>query len=127
MLVLNREMRKIFIIAIIFFIFAVAASAQDSITVTTRDCPPDRVCISRAAAEKALVDADRVKALEIEGKEKDRALADMRDLLNKSRIEFAAVSGENTALRQNAVQDRAIIEILLKSVRPKKIGLINLF
>lgn len=115
-------MRKIFIITISFLIFAGAVSAQDAIP-----CPPERVCISRAAAEKALVDADKVKALEIESKAKDDAIAGLRKELNDMRIEFAEKAGENSALRQNAVQDRAIIEILLKSVRPKKIGLINLF
>jgi hypothetical protein len=35
------------------------------------------------------------------------------------RIEFARVSGENTALKQNAVSDRAIIDLLLKNTRKK--------
>ncbi len=43
----------------------------------------------------------------------------MRSELNKMRIEFAAASGELTAVKQNAVSDRAIIDLLLKSVKKK--------
>lgn len=89
------------------------------------DCPLDRVCITRDAALKALADADAVKAQAAEIKVKDQAIADFRELLNKMRIEFAECSGEKTALKQNAVSDRAIIDLLLKHVRPKKIGIIN--
>ncbi len=106
----------------VWFLLTLSISGQDQ---SETPCPADKVCISRPAALKAVADADKVTTLEAEGRAKDQAIADLRDLLNKSRIEFAAASGENTALRQNAVQDRAIIDILLKSVRPKKIGLIN--
>lgn len=82
-------------------------------------CPADKVCISPAAARQALVDSDTVKAQE-------KAIADLKDELNKMRVQFAEKSGENTALKQNAVSDRALIEILVKFARPKKIGL-NLF
>jgi hypothetical protein len=88
-------------------------------------CPPDAVCITRDAALKALADADRVKALEAELKVKDDAYAAQKDELNRVRVEFANVSGELSGLKQNAVQDRAIIEILIKNARPKKFGLIN--
>lgn len=90
-------------------------------------CPADKVCISPEAARKAINDAAKVTALETESKAKDQAIADLKTLLEAARIEYAAAKGENSALKQNAVQDRAIIEVLLKSVRPKKIGLINLF
>ena len=43
----------------------------------------------------------------------------------EKRIEFAEKVGENTALKQNAISDRSIIDILIKQVRPKKIGIIN--
>ncbi len=114
-------MKRLSAIGLFFVCFACFAGTSYAQT----DCPPDKVCISPEAARKALADADRVKALEAEVKVKDQAIADFRDLLNKMRIEFAEKVGENTALRQNAVQDRAIIDILLKNVRPKKIGLIN--
>lgn len=82
-------------------------------------CPDGMVCVSPAVARKALEDADKVIALEVESKAKDQAIADLRDLLNKARIEFANVSGENTALKQNAVQDRAVIGVLLTKVQKK--------
>ncbi len=96
-----------------------------NLSAQTVDCPPDKVCISRDAALKAVADADTVKAQAIEIAAKDKAFADLLAELNKMRVEFAEKSGENTALKQNAVQDRAIIDILIKNARPKKIGLIN--
>tara|TARA_R110000868_G_scaffold400075_1_gene674221 strand:- start:145 stop:489 length:345 start_codon:yes stop_codon:yes gene_type:complete len=112
-------MKKLGLI-IIFLCAVVSVKAQ------TSDCPSPQGCIliTREAALKALADADRVKALEAEVKIKDTAFDGQKALLNQMRIDFAAASGELTALKQNAVSDRAIIDILLKNVRPRKIGLI---
>ncbi len=109
-------MKRYFAFLLLPFAFAVSASAQ-----TVTDCPHPSGCvvISREAALKALADADRVKALESEMKVKDAAIDDFRKELNTMRIEFARLSGENTALKQNAVSDRAIIDILIKNVRKK--------
>lgn len=76
---------------------------------------------------KALADADRVKALEAELAVKNKAIEDLKQLLADMRVEFARCSGETTILKQRAVSDAAMIELLSKMVRPKKIGLINLF
>lgn len=92
-------------------LFATASYAQD--------CPPDKVCISPAAAKQALEDSDTVKAQETEIKGLKQAIEDFRKTLNDMRIEFARVSGENTALKQNAVSDRAIMEILLKNAKKR--------
>ena len=97
------------------FLFVATVAAQT-------DCPADKVCISRDAALKALADADRVKALEsentvlkdaIEGKDGYKAL------LANMKIEFARMSGENTALKENAVSDRAIMTVLVANSRKK--------
>lgn len=95
-----------------------AANAQSQ-------CPENMVCITRDAALKALADADRVKALESEIAAKDKAYADLKDVLAEMKTEFARCSGESTILKQRAVSDAAMIELLSKMVRPKKIGLIN--
>lgn len=108
------------VIGVIPFL-ATTSSAQ------TADCPADKVCITRDAALKSLADADKVVAQAAELKVKDQAIDDLKTELNKMRVEFAEKSGENTALKQNAVADRAIIDLLLKNVRPKRIGLINIF
>lgn len=122
--VLHRAIRPIyrwaFGLAFLILLCGITASAQS-------ECPQDKVCISREAAIKALADADRVKADEIAITGYKQAIDDLKAEVNKMRVEFAAVSGENTALKQNAVSDRAIIDILIKNARPKKIGLINLF
>lgn len=101
---------------------AIAANAQT-------DCPHPSGCvtISREAALKALADNDRVKALESELAVKNKAIEDLKSLLADMRVEFARCSGETTILKQRAVSDAAMIELLSKMVRPKKIGLINLF
>lgn len=89
-------------------------------------CPPDMVCLSREAAQAALEAGDKAKALEVQLKAEQDAKELIRKALEDMRIEFARMSGENTALKQNAVSDRAIIQILVQYARPKKIGL-NLF
>ena len=87
----------------------------------------DTVCISRAAAIKALEDSDARKALEAEAKVKDQAIADLKAEIANMRLEYVKAAAETTALKQQAVRDAAIIELLLKYARPKKVGLINLF
>lgn len=104
-------------LASIFFIvlFSAIGYGQTDCAVTPQNC----VLVSREVAIKALKDSDRVVALESEVKVKDGAFADLRKELNDMRIEFARVSGENTGLKQNAVSDRAIIELLLKNTKKK--------
>lgn len=114
-------MKWICILALLLF-GAIAANAQT-------DCPHPSGCvtISREAALKALADADRVKALEAELKVKDAAIEGLKTLLADMRVQYAECKGESTILKQRAVSDAAMIELLSKMVRPKKIGLINLW
>ncbi len=107
------------------FALFIILSAGGYVHAQAEQCPADKVCVSRAVAEKALADDATVRAQKAEIETLNKAIADYKDLLEKARIEFANVSGANSELRQNAVSDRAIIDLLLKSVRPKKIGLIN--
>jgi len=106
---------KLFLATLILFAGAFVASGQTDCTVTPQNC----VLITREAAIKALNDSDRVKALEAEIKVKDEAYDAQKGLLNEMRIEFARVSGELTGIKQNAVQDRAIIAELLKNTKKK--------
>ncbi len=73
----------------------------------------------------ALQNSDKVVALEKENLALTQALNDLKAEVNKVRVEYAEKVGENTALKQNSISDRAIIEILLKSAKPKKFGLVN--
>ena len=104
------------IFSVLFVPFVVNAQTTD-----------DTVCISRAAAVKALEDSDARKALEAEAKVKDQAIADLKAEIANMRLEYVKAAAETTALKQQAVRDAAIIELLLKYARPKKVGLINLF
>jgi hypothetical protein len=109
-------MKTIFLTLGICFLFAVSASAQ------TDPCPPmpeGYLCVPRAVAIQALEDSDARMALEAEKVQLTQAIEDLRKEVNNMRIEFARVSGENTALKQNAVSDRAIIDLLLKNTRKK--------
>jgi hypothetical protein len=85
----------------------------------TVECPVDKVCITRDAAIKAINDGDMVVAQKAEIAVKDQAIADLKELLNKMRIEYAEARGELTAVKQNAVSDRAIIDILIKGQKKK--------
>jgi len=76
-------------------------------------------------ARIALENADKVKVLEAYVKTLETAQNDYKAEISKVRIEYAEKVGENTALKQNDVSNRAIITVLLQSVRPKKFGLIN--
>lgn len=114
-----NSVQKLFLKTVLVLITLVIligrAQAQDA-------CPPmpsGYLCLPRAVALKALEDADVRKALEAEKVQLNQAIEDIRKELNNMRIEFARVSGENTALKQNAVSDRAIIDLLLKNTRKK--------
>lgn len=107
------SIKPLFIIAFLIYVCAVNISAQ------TVECPPDKVCISPEAARQALEDSDTVKAQKAEIATLRQAIEDFRKELNNMRIEFARVSGEATALKQNAVSDRAIIDILVKNSRKR--------
>lgn len=91
-------------------------------------CPAGFVCITPAAARAALEAGDKAKALQTEiDTLKAQTIPQLKDALADMRVQFAEASGENTTLKQRAVSDAAMIELLSKLVRPKKIGLINLF
>ena len=106
---------------LVLFLFAGTAYSQSECSTTPEKC----VLITREAAVRALQGSDRGKALEKENLTLTEALNAIKVELNKIRVEYAEKVGENTALKQNAISDRAIIEILLKSAKPKKFGLIN--
>lgn len=113
-------MKKLCFAIIFGFAGVVGVSGQAvDVTIPPMPCPADKVCVSRAVAEKALVDAETVKAQGAQIEALKKALDDEKDVANKLKIEFAEKSGELTALKQNAVSDRAIIDLLLKQVRKK--------
>lgn len=106
-------MKRLFGRPPIFIILLLTGSA------IAQTCPENLVCLSREAAIVAVENAEKVKALEAEGKAKDIALKDKDDVINKLKVEYAEAKGEISALKQNAVSDRAIIDILIKGQRKK--------
>jgi hypothetical protein len=110
-------MKKLYALSIIFFALAIGAMSQE--------CPTGLICITPSQARVALENVDKVDALTKENLVLTQAISDLKSEVNKIRVEYAEKVGENTALKQNSISDRAIIEILLKSAKPKKFGLIN--
>lgn len=90
------------------------------------DCPPGYVCLTRAAAQAALEAGDKAKALQTEVDTlKTQTIPQLKDALADMRVQYAECKGESTILKQRAVSDAAMIELLSKLVRPKKFGIIN--
>jgi hypothetical protein len=118
--------RLILILIVVLLLSATLATAQS--LPQGPDCPHAEGCvvISKSAARSALEAGDKAKALEVELKEREKAYELLRDALHKMEVEFAKTSGENTILRQRAVSDAAMIELLLKQTKKKRIGLINI-
>jgi len=134
-------MRLIFIIAFLLVLWPVAAFSQVP-------CPPmpvGTVCISQQAANAAASNArelaatkEKVAVLEDALKQKDASIqelkdtnaknvADLKDALNKTEVQLATKTGELVGSEAEKTRLLAIIDVLLKSTRPKKVGLINLF
>ncbi len=101
----------------IFLLGGVLASCSP-VYAQSSDCPSANGCvtITREAAVKAVTDAETVKAQAAEILILKQAISDQKDVTEKLKIEYAEAKGENTALKQNAVSDRAIIDLLVKKV-----------
>lgn len=114
----ERVIQGLIAIAALLFLFALSASAQT-------DCPPDKVCITPEQARHYLNLEDTAKAKDAEIATLKNALADQKNITADIKIELAKAIGEKTGAEQQVVRLSAIVDLLLKSVRPKKIGLIN--
>lgn len=115
-------MRKLILFALLAFGSVLSAHAQSEVGIPTA-CPADKVCISRQAAEKALADAKQVDADKVLAAAYEKAIADYKIQLAEMRATYAEAAGENTVYKQNAVRDGALIELLVKMVRPKVNGI----
>lgn len=115
----NNLILTISCVITIWFISTQSTSAQSV------DCPVDRVCITHAQAIKALQDGDKVTAQAAEIVVKDQAIDDLKKEVSRMQVELAKATGEKTGAEQMVVRLTAITDILLKHVKPKKIGLIN--
>jgi len=111
-------MKKLIFLISIIFLGTIAGYSQD--------CPADKVCVSPEAARKALVDSDTVAAQKTELAAKDQAIEDLKKVIVDLKIELAKMTGDKTGAEQMVVRLTAILDIMIKQVRPKKIGLINL-
>ena len=106
------KMKKLIITTLLVFSAGYTTLAQT-------ECPVDRICITRESALKALQDSDTVKAQEAQIAVLKTATDDLKAEIGRLKIELAEKVGQLTTTQQNAVSDRAIIEILLKSAKKK--------
>lgn len=113
------------IFSVLFLVAAFCVTASGQATPT--QCPPDLVCLTPAAARAALEAGDKAKALEAAAKVKDQAIADLKAENVNWRVKYVEVFGRYDEIKQQRVEWMAEKEMLLKLIRPKKIGLINLF
>lgn len=111
----------------------------------TSQCPSGLVCLSQQAANQAAANAreleatkQKVSVLETALTDKDKSIqelketndknvADLKDAMHKTEIELASTKGQLIGAEAQVTRQTAIIDLLLKYARPKKIGLINLF
>jgi hypothetical protein len=108
-----RIIRYILFVAIAYFMLTLAASAQ------APDCPAGYVCITRQAAIESLQRDDHAKAVEAENMVLKQAVEDHKKIETDLKIELAKTVGTLTGSQQNEVANRAIIELLLKSIKKK--------
>lgn len=122
---------------LIAILFILMASALPTLSQTV-ECPQGYVCITQEAAKKArdnALEVQKIPVLEDALKSKDesiaelkatndRNVADLKEALKKTEIELARITGQLTARESEVVRQTAIIEALVKMVRPKKFGVI---
>jgi hypothetical protein len=103
---------KFLILLFVILLFAISAYSQ---------CPevmPDgTICLSRAAAQKAVETAKELDATKAQLKTEQQAFTDLLKELNNQRVQNAEQAGRIFELEKNAIEDRAEKELLLKSVK----------
>lgn len=93
----------------------------------TPEPTPGPICISREAAEKCATNAAKVDSQQAYIATLEQALKDKDKIIGDLKVEVARYSGRIESCEKNDASNRAIIEILIKNARPKRIGLINIF
>lgn len=114
-------MKKILLLIAFIAVFAITGMAQ------TSDCPADKVCISRSAAEKAVETAKERDALKLKLEALQTAFDAQKALTQEVSTKLSYAEGRNSALEAQAVRDAAIIQAMIPMLRKKKIGLFNIF
>lgn len=116
--ILGMSIKTAFVATFLLCVGAINISAQT-------DCPVDKVCITVAQARQALANEDTIKAQAAEIDKQKQLVQDALKESDKIKIELAKTVGELTGAQQMNVRLTAIVDVLLKHVKPKKIGLIN--
>lgn len=123
-------------------LFLVAVTATTARSQSPIECPAGYVCISQTAANQAAQLAreapakdEKIKALTEALTKKDEIIADVRataakneadlkEALTRTQTDLATKTGQLIGCEANQTRQLAVIDVLLKNVRPKKIGLL---
>lgn len=113
-------MKKLVFLAI----FLICATCQYA-HAQAPECPSPNGCvtITREAAIQAVEDKRVRAALEKEVAAKDEAIKKHEQIEQDLLVKLAEKSGENTALKQNDVSNRAIITAMIPMLRQKVVGI----
>jgi glycine cleavage system pyridoxal-binding protein P len=112
-------MKKLILCTIIALSACVATHAQ------TSPCPQGLVCISEAAARKALQDSDTVEAQRKEIETLRQAVIDQRFVTADVKIELAKAMGEKTQLEIANLRLDGNLTVCMKK-RAVKVGIFNI-
>ncbi len=141
MFVNSRKLQIAVLTLLVYFAFTISANAQSPCSGV--EMPAGTLCITQAAGNAAAenrreLDATKEKVIVLTDAltEKDRIIADVRatagkneadlkEALTRTQTELATKTGQLVGCETMNVRQTAIIEVLLKHVRPKKIGIIN--
>jgi len=138
---MNRAISRLLVFFAVFMLSTVAISAQSPCDGVVM--PPGTLCISQAAGNAAAENKreleatkNKVNVLTEALTEKDKIIADvkataskneadLKEALTRTQTDLASKSGQLIGCEANQVRQLSVIDVLLKNVRPKKIGLIN--
>ena len=111
-------MKNLFLLTILTLAFALSANAQTE---------PAKVEVLQTTADKCSRCFDTETALRAEMAVKDSAIETLKAELTRVQIEKALIAGELIGLKQQAIDQRAIIQLLLQNVKKKRNALITIF
>lgn len=142
-------MKKLIIIIGLVFVFGLTGQAQTAKCPVGQicpvvECPKTLICLTQVEANKVRENAkeleatkEKVVVLEQGLKDKDKSIQDLKDTnaqnvetlkdrVHKAEVDLATATGKIIEMEADRVRWTAVIDVLVKNSRQKKIG-INLF
>lgn len=136
----TRKLQIVMYTLCVYFSLTISVSAQSPCDGV--QMPQGTVCLSQQAANAAAqlareapVKDEKIRVLETALVDTNKIItdikavaakneADLRAALHSTEVQLATKTGQLIGAEANSVRQLAIIDVLLKNVRPKKVGLI---